>query len=633
MCGICGILSSQPADLALLAAQTTSIAHREPDGAGYWHADQVALGHRRLAIIDLATGDQPLGNEDGSIQVVFNGEIYNYQALRAELIALGHCFRTDGDTEVIAHAVEQWGDAALSRLDGMFAFALWDARRERLLLVRDRVGKKPLYYAALPAGGVVFGSEIKALLAHPAVDRTLDDAALPAYLCYGHVPAPATWYRAIRQLPPAHALSWTTGVEREWCWWDGAWVASQPRLNLSTRDASTELRRLVRQAVERRLISDVPLGAFLSGGLDSSIVVAEMQACLGQPVETFSMGFSGDAWFDETPYARLVAQQLGTKHHEFIVDPAAFDLVATLVRHYDEPFADSSALPTYLLSQMTRQHVTVALSGDGGDELFAGYERFGAGLWTTRYGQLPATIRHTLESSVNRLPHRSATTPIARAQRILSKMALPLAEGFPRWLMLWTPAEIALLLGEAAVVVPAPDQRFSATTQGISDPMAALLWYNLHTYLPDDLLVKTDRMSMAHGLEVRSPFLDTALLEWGLRLPQHLQWRGRRGKWLLRHAYRNVLPKAILNRPKHGFGVPLDAWFRGALRPLVQETLLAPDAQVRNWLDQNAIQRICDQHWDGRRNAGHHLWALLTLETWLRQQQSIDVPATMIEVQ
>lgn len=597
----------------------TTIIHRGPDGAGTWADAPVGLGHQRLAIIDLVTGEQPLASADGTIQVIFNGEIYNFRALRAELARLGHSFHTTSDTEVLAHAIKQWGEAALARLDGMFAFAAWNTRQQCLLLARDRIGKKPLYYAQLPDGGIIFGSEIKALLAHPAVETTLNDAALPAYLCYGYVPAPATWYRSIQQVLPGHALVWENNIIRTWGWWNVQHIAGQERRELDAASAISDVRRLMRAAVERRLISDVPLGAFLSGGIDSSIVVAEMHQCLGQTLETFSIGFAGDAWYDETQYARQVARHLGTKHHEFIVQPDTFDAVETLVRQYDEPFADSSALPTYLLSHMTRQHVTVALSGDGGDEVFAGYERFGAGLWMHHYGRLPHMVRQGIQASLNCIHPKSARNPLARLQRVMNKVALPLAEGFPRWLMLWTPDEIAVLLGQDTQITPHPTTQFRTATAGIHNGLAALLTYNLRTYLPNDLLVKTDRMSMAHGLEVRSPFLDTALIEWALTLPTRLHWRGKRGKWLLRQAYRDVLPATILNRPKHGFGVPLDSWFRQDLRPMLGDLLLSPRAKLNRWIDPHHVRSLCLAHWRGEKNAGHQLWTLLTLETWLQQ--------------
>ncbi len=622
MCGICGLVSADPQHHVAIDAINTAIAHRGPDGSGTWQGANASLGHRRLAIIDLVTGDQPLGSPDGTLQLVFNGEIYNFQALRAELRVLGHTFRTTSDTEVIVHALQQWGDQALARLDGMFALAAWDSREQRLLLARDRLGKKPLYYAPLPGGGLSFASEIKALLQHPAVERTLAPDALGQFLCYGYVPPPATWFQQIKQLQPGHALAWQAGAVHQWRWWSAHASAQAPRLELSSTAAALELRRRIRAAVERRLISDVPLGAFLSGGIDSSVVVAEMQDLLDQPVKTFSIGFHGGGWYDETAYAREVAAHLGTEHHEFQVEPDAHQLLAVLLHHYDEPFADSSALPTYLLSAMTKQHVSVALAGDGGDEIFAGYERFGAALWATRYQRLPAPMRRAIERSAAWLPAHQASAPTARLQRVLQKLALPLEVGFPRWLMLWTPEEIADLTGAA----PEPTVRYRAHTAGIAHPLAATMTYNLTTYLPDDLLVKVDRMSMAHGLEVRAPLLDTALVEWALRLPPQLQWRGRRGKWLLRQAYRERLPATVLSRPKHGFGVPLDAWFRGPLRAWLSDTLLAASPAYTRWLDRNTIAALCADHWSARRNAGHQLWALLALELWLQHiNQSSEV--------
>ena len=619
MCGITGFVAPTQPNPQILNAMNATLVHRGPDDAGTWHDQHVALGHRRLAIIDLHTGDQPLANADQTWWIVFNGEIYNFQALRHELMTLGCRFQTNSDTEVIVNALEHWGEQALDRFNGMFAFAAWHIPTQRLWLVRDRVGKKPLYYSVCADGTLVFGSELKAVLAHPSVDHELNSDALGLYLTYGYVPAPQTWYAAIQQLPPANALVWQNGSIRQWQWWNARDYAQRERLNISEHDAIAETRRLVREAVQRRLISDVPLGAFLSGGIDSSIIVAEMQKLMQEPVHTFSIGFRGDAWYDESDYARQVAQHLGTLHHEFMVAPDAVQLIEELIDHYDEPFLDSSALPTYLLSKMTREHVTVALSGDGGDEVFAGYERFGMGMWTNRYQRMPSIMRRMIESTIDNLPATNAKQRIAQVQRVMAKMKLPLAESFPRWLMAWNPEEQAILIPTLSRHSAA--ERFEQLTHGIRDPLAALLTYNLLTYLPDDLLVKTDRMSMAHGLEVRAPFLDVNMIEWCLQLPAHLLWRGRRGKWLLRHAYADVLPNAILNRPKHGFGVPLDAWFRNELKPMLGDLLGHNNALVKQWLNPNMLDQLCRDHWSERSNAGHQLWMVLTLELWLRQTQ------------
>ncbi len=615
MCGICGIVSTNLIEPNLVQALNQQLIHRGPDGEGIWQAASCQLGHRRLAIIDLATGDQPFSSVDGAWQLVFNGEIYNFQALRQQLQALGHQFHTSSDTEVLLAALIEWNDQALPRLEGMFAFAAWHAPSQRLWLARDRLGKKPLYYSQTKHG-LVFGSEIKALLAYPELERELNPQALSAYLTYGYVPNPATWYAVIQQLAPGHALVWQAGSIREWQWWQARHIAQQPRLQLSEKVAIEQTRQLVKAAVERRLISDVPLGAFLSGGLDSSIIVAEAQAALGQQLQTFSIGFAGGGWYDESGYAELVAKQLGTKHHCFMVEPDAIAQLPQLLAHYDEPFLDSSALPMALLSQMTREHCTVALSGDGGDEVFAGYERFGAGLWTQRYQQLPRVLRRAIEQTVAILPQTKASNRLARLKRVVAKIQLPLEQGFPRWLMAFTPEELADW--GLPALQPSAAERFCQATEGISDPLAQLLCYNLTSYLPDDLLVKADRMSMAYGLEVRSPFLDQELVEWALQLPANLHWRAGRGKWLLRQAYAERLPKAIIERPKHGFGVPLDRWFRQQLKPLLHDSLLANDCHLQQWLAKPKLEALCQAHWAGTINAGHQLWTLLTLELWLQ---------------
>lgn len=615
MCGICGIVSTSLIEPNAVESMNQQLAHRGPDGAGTWQTAHAQLGHRRLAIIDLVTGDQPFSSPDGAWQLVFNGEIYNFQALRQQLHELGHQFHTNSDTEVLLAALIEWGEHAFSRLEGMFAFAAWHQPSQSLWLVRDRLGKKPLYYSQTKHS-LIFGSEIKALLQYPELDRSLNPQALSAYLTYGYVPNPATWYANIQQLAPGHVLVWQAGSIREWQWWQARQIAQQPRLKISEKAAIEQTRRLVRAAVERRLISDVPLGAFLSGGLDSSIVVAEAQSLLGQQLHTFSIGFAGGGWYDESSYAELVANQLGTKHQCFMVEPDAIAKLPQLLAHYDEPFLDSSALPMALLSQMTREHCTVALSGDGGDEVFAGYERFGAGLWTQRYQQLPRLLRQMLEQTIALLPQTNANSRLARLKRVLAKIQLPLAQGFPRWLMAFTPEELADW--GLAGLQPSAAERFRQATQGITDPLAQLICYNLSSYLPDDLLVKADRMSMAYGLEVRSPFLDQHLVEWALQLPANLHWRGGRGKWLLRQAYDERLPKTIIERPKHGFGVPLDQWFRQQLKPMLHDSLLSTTSHVQQWLPSAKLEQLCQAHWTGTINAGHQLWTLLTLELWLQ---------------
>jgi len=625
MCGIAGIFhgNGQPVELPVLSSMAAALAHRGPDGQGARllaaEGIHLGLGHTRLKVIDLSpAADQPMANEDGSVWLVFNGEIYNYRELRAQLISEGCRFRTSSDTEVILRLYEQVGERCLERLDGMFALAVWDRRARRLLLARDRVGKKPLFYWTGPTR-VAFASEIKALLRYPAVTPEVDTDVLPAFFQCGYAPTPATFYRSIHALPPGHLLSVDEHgrtTERPY------WNLSVPPLAAPSRDsfadAAARVRELLTAAVRRRLIADVPLGAFLSGGLDSSIIVGLMSQLTTQPVRTFSIGFAGDAYFDETRYARLVAQRFKTTHTEFIVEPASFDLIDRLVWHHDGPFADSSALPTYVLSRLTRAHVTVALTGDGGDEVFAGYLRFSAALLAER---IPAWVRRLAVQLLTGLPawggHRH---PFRRLQKFASSAALPFDERFNRWIAVFAEDLQELMPGASAVAAigaMAPGEGAVARAGG--SLLSRLLYRNLKTYLLDDLLVKMDRCTMAHALEARSPFLDTALMEYVFRLPDAMKLRGWRTKVILRSAFADLLPREILTRGKMGFGVPLRSWFCGDMRQYLQDMLLAPDARLRRYVDQAYVGRLCAAHLSGRADYSHRLWTLLTFEVWLRQ--------------
>jgi asparagine synthase (glutamine-hydrolysing) len=627
MCGICGILdfSGRPVDEAALGRMVESLRHRGPEAsrvfvpAGVATVPAVGLGHTRLKIIDLSdAANHPLPNEDETVWAMLNGEIYNYLELRSELKAAGHQFRTEGDTEVVAHLYEELGDRCLERLDGMFALAVWDGRRRRLLLARDRTGKKPLFYhrgAALFA----FGSEIKALLAHHGVPRTVALDALPQLFLHGYVPNPGTLYEGISQVPPAHGLSVERGGEtRLWPYWD--WTFPERPLEVSAREAAGRLRELLTAAVRRRLMADVPLGAFLSGGLDSSIVVAIMAGLTSQPVKTFSIGFAGDARFDETAYARLVAQRYGTVHTPFIVEPKAFDLLERLVRVYDGPFGDSSAIPTYVLSELTRRHVTVALNGDGGDELFAGYLRFVGGVVAAR---VPGVAFRLGRAATRWLPPIGGPRhPLTRAGRFFRDADLSWLERFSSWISFFHRDLRALLLPSVAPDLERFDRvgyfrPYLAAVAGRS-PLSQLLYLNAKTYLADDLLVKVDRASMAHALETRSPFLDRELMEYVAALPDRFKLRGRTTKWLLREAFRSVLPGEVVARGKMGFGVPLATWFRGELREPLQSLLLEPTARLRQYLDGDYVRGVVQAHLSGREDLEHALWLLLTFEVWLR---------------
>lgn len=622
MCGISGVVAPTPGDLRpVVDAQLALLEHRGPDAHGAFVADQAVIAQNRLAIIDLVTGDPPITNEDRSVAAVLNGEIYNFRELREGLKSRGHEFSSHGDTETIAHLAEELDPVALARaLDGMFAFAVWDERRGRLILGRDRVGKKPLYYWH-GGGRLVFGSELKAVLADPEVPRRLDPEAIPAYLTFGYVPTPRTFYEGIVSLPPGHVLTFAPGgeplVER---YWEPpvAGVNGVRHADLTLDEAAAGVRARLEAAVERRLVADVPLGAFLSGGIDSGAVVAIMASQIDQAVRTFTIGFDDRDGFDERPYGRLVAERYGTEHHEFVVQPDAVDLVERLVWHHDQPFGDSSAVPTFLLSELTRGHVTVSLSGDGGDEAFAGYERFVAGLAAARFAALPRPLRRAASGGVGLLPARALRGRAGSLQRFVAVADRGLPDAYRSWISyVQDPERQALVTGGEWALA---DYRTVWESSSGAKSLDRLLDLNLRTYLVDDLLVKTDRMSMAHGLEVRCPFLDTELLTYAAQLQPRLKARGFTLKRVLKAALRDLLPSEILDRPKKGFGVPLDRWFREDLKSYVGATLGASDARVRAHLASPALDQLLTEHDSGARNHGHALWTLLTLEVFLRRE-------------
>jgi len=615
MCGISGCVGAHEPSIA--TDQLDLLEHRGPDARGCFRRPGAVIAQNRLAIIDLQTGDPPIHNEDASVGAVLNGEIYNFRALRDELLRDGHELRTRGDTEVIAHLAERLDAPALARrLDGMFAFAVYDARRERLTLGRDRLGKKPLYYWHAPGRPLVFGSEIKAVLAHPDVPRELDPRAIPAYLTFGYVPTPYTFFAGVRSVPPGHVLVLDRGggaprLER---YWSAPLVrpGGAQRLPLRGAAAASAVRAALERAVERRLVSDVPLGAFLSGGVDSSAIVAIMARATGRPIDTFTIGFEDRDGYDERRYARRVAERYATNHHEELVHPNAVDLVETLVHHHDQPFGDSSAIPTYLLSELTRREVTVALSGDGGDELFAGYERFAAALALGRLERLPAGAREVVR--------RALRSRGGRLGRFAAYAALGLPDAYRSWLSFADEPLRAALLGADADAWALDDYaRIWEESDGAA-PLDRLLDLNLRTYLPDDLLVKVDRMSMAHGLEVRSPFLDTELVELALRLAPSTKARGTTLKRVLRDAVSDLLPDEIARRGKRGFGVPLGRWFRDDLAGYVAATLGAADARVRRHVAGGPLDALLARHASGRADHGQALWMLLTLELFLRRE-------------
>jgi asparagine synthase (glutamine-hydrolysing) len=618
MCGICGFVDRVGTpETAIVGAMAGSLSHRGPDGQGVFVERPVALGHRRLSIIDLSdAASEPMQNEDGSLWLTFNGEIYNFQELRSRLVGR-HPFRSQTDAEVILHLYEERGDEAVSLLDGMFAFALWDRRRNRLLLGRDRAGKKPLFYHHGPQV-FAFASEVKALLAHGAIPRDRDPAALPLYLTYGYVPTPATFYKHIRAVPPGHTLALSEGgLEGPTPYWR---VAFRNGSVPDDREAEERLRGLLRSAVARRLVADVPLGAFLSGGLDSSTVVAFMAEAAPSRVRTFSIGFGEHKEYDETSYARLVARHFGTEHTEFIVEPRALDLIDRLVWHHDGPFGDSSAVPTYLLSELTRTKVTVALSGDGGDEVFAGYLRlYGAKVSES----LPRWLVWTLGAALRTLPEPKDRKHVLRiAKRFAEVASLPLEERYLRW-NAYFPSDLASYVRPELLAYCDRDQilaTFRESLEGEGSVLSRVLNLNFRSYLCDDLLVKMDRSSMAHGLEARSPFLDTEVIEFGASLPDRLRMRFGVGKILLRRAMRGILPPPILKRGKMGFGAPLGAWFRRDLGTFVRDRLLSRESPLYEYLRPEPIDALVARHLEERADLSPQIWALLTLESWLRQE-------------
>jgi asparagine synthase (glutamine-hydrolysing) len=625
MCGIVGIVDRrrrEPVDEAVLAQMCEAIRHRGPDEDGFYHGTGVGLAMRRLAIIDLKSGQQPMYNAARTAAIVFNGEIYNYKEVRAALEARGHTFQTNCDTEVIVHAYDEYGADCPKYLRGMFAFAIWDELREELFLARDRVGKKPLLYAQV-GDELVFGSEFSALLLHPRVSREIDREAIHHYLTFMCVPAPLTAYRDIRKLEPGHSLRYTREgeikLERYW----------QPdfshKTTMSEEEAGERAVEILREAVRVRLMSEVPLGAFLSGGVDSSAVVALMSEVSSTPVKTFSIGFE-EQDFSELHHARRVAEHVGAEHHEFIVRPDAMEVLPTLVEHYGEPYADSSAIPTYYVARETRRHVTVALNGDGGDECFAGYERYAAMKLAGKYRSVPGLLREGLiKNAVALVPTSETRRSRARdLKRFLDAASLPTVERYMRWIsVLDTTAKDDLytadfrreMQGHEASDFVAP---WFAHANGAGIVDASLLADTM-TYLPNDLLVKVDIASMAVSLEARSPFLDHHVIEFAASLPENLKLRGLTTKYLLKRVLAKLLPAENLQRRKMGFGVPIGHWLRGEMQPFLRETLLSEKALGRGFFKPEAVTRMVELHTRGERDYAHQLWTLLMLELWFQR--------------
>lgn len=636
MCGIAGVLyrDGRPADEKLLERMGAQLTHRGPDGSGVKSYAGGGLSHRRLKIIDLTeAAAQPMGAGNGAAWISFNGEIYNFRELRDELVAKGHSFRSTGDTEVILAAYLEWGVEAIRRLDGMFALAIWDERKKSLLLARDRTGKKPLYVYD-DGRKVVFGSEIKAILAHPDVDDSGWHGALPLYLTYGYVPTPRTMYEHIRKLPPASLQVFSLGetaTPEPKPYWDFPVADERPaadggtRLPVSLDEAAASVRALFTDAVKRRMVSDVPLGAFLSGGVDSTLVVGVMSQLSSQPIKTFSIGFEGAPDYDETAFARLAAKRFGTEHTEFRVKPESFDLIEKLAWHYDEPFGDSSAIPTYIVSKLTREHVTVALTGDGGDEVFAGYGRFYAAQLAE---SLPRPLMRALKAMASPVPGGDNFRSIVnRGKRFLARASEDLPERFRGWISFFTQEELREMLAPELLPLATPDALAESYGDALSrcknaDLVNRLLYLNARTYLLDDLNVKMDRASMAASLEGRAPFLDTNLMEYAFRLRGDLKLSGRTTKYVLKKAFADILPDEIRKRPKMGFGVPLGAWFRGELKGFLGERLLDPGACIYPFLRRPFVERMFREHQSRQRDWGGHFWVLAMLEIFLRNRRT-----------
>jgi len=622
MCGICGIYAFGSGVLGPgdpLPAMTGALRHRGPDAEGFHAEGRVGLGHRRLKIIDLATGDQPLANEDGSVWVTYNGEIFNFVELRAWLEKRGHRFRTRSDTEVLVHLYEEAGESGVERLRGQFAFAVWDARRERLLLARDRLGIKPLYWT-VDAGRLVFASELKGILPALATPPAVDEEALLDYLTYLYVPAPKTIFRGIRKLEPGHTLVVTPEGTRERRYWDLAFPeggAPGP----SEDEVAVEILELLREAVRIRLVSEVPLGAFLSGGIDSSAVVALMAEASAEPIRTFSVGFR-EARFDELPHARALAERVGARHFETVVDARPDAVLDRIGAVYDEPFADSSAIPTYTVSEITRQHVTVALSGDGGDENFAGYRRYAFDVLENRIRRrIPRPLRRGILGPLARIWPKSDWLPRAlRAKTLLGNLA---AEADRAYFQTQSAAPRAILdrmlRGDLRAKLRAYDpfavleRHFAVAPR---DPLARIQYVDFKTYLPDDILTKVDRASMAHSLEVRVPILDHLFVEQVARIPSSWKLRGREGKAIFKRALRGTVPDDTLERGKMGFSVPLAGWMRREFHEAFEACLADPS--MAEFFDRSALEGMWRRHRAGIRDFATPLYAVLAFWQWHR---------------
>jgi asparagine synthase (glutamine-hydrolysing) len=624
VCGIVGIVNnaSVPVERGILEGMNCAIVHRGPDEDGVYLKGHVGLAMRRLSIIDLAGGQQPIHNADKSKWIVYNGEVYNYQDLRRGLKERGHELYTSSDTEAVLRLYDEEGADSLRHLRGMFAFAIWDDRDQSLFLTRDRVGKKPLLYSHQPNGDLIFGSEFNALLKHPAVSREVDHDAIDDYMSYLCVPAPKTAFKHIRKLEPGHWLRWKDGKIETHRYWLPDF---SKKIKISEQEAIEETTRIVRESTRLRMISEVPLGAFLSGGVDSSTVVALMAQESSRPVKTFSIGFE-EQDYSELKYAKRVAEHVGAEYNEFIVKPNAIEILPTLVEHYGEPYADSSAVPTYYVSRETRKHVTVALNGDGGDESFAGYERYSAMLMAEQYKRIPAILRKSLvEAPISLLPTSDVRRSRVRdAKRFLNAANLPRTERYQVWMSSFDErAKARIYTDEFRSSLDAPDSaavldKWFARANG-SGVLDASMLTDQMTYLPNDLLVKVDIASMANSLEARSPFLDHNVIEFAASLPENLKMRRFETKSLLKKVAARLVPREVVYRRKMGFGVPVGKWFRTEMKDFVRDVLLSPTARRRGIVKPIAVERYVNEHITGTQDHSFQIWTLLMLELWFQR--------------
>lgn len=648
MCGIAGgswTDDSPPLNAPTLRQMMDVLIHRGPDDSGEYRSSPgrsggASLGFRRLSIIDLAGGHQPMSNEDGTVWIVFNGEVYNYRELKPQLEKLGHRFQTASDTECIVHAYEQWGHDCVTRLRGMFAFAIWDDRQRKLFLARDRMGQKPLVYR-LANGQFTFASELKALLQVPGASRQVDPCAVADFVSLQYVPHPRTMLQGYQKLPPGHWAQFNaaTGDLRVSRYWQAPFQRASSDDQRSDTKASlpdtvdawkSRLRETLQEAVRIRMRCDVPFGAFLSGGVDSTIITGLMQREANRPIKTFSIGFTEKA-FDERSYAREAAAKLGTEHHEFVVEPSAIEILPKLIWHYDEPFADSSAIPTMYLSQLTRQHVTVALTGDGGDELFAGYDRYLAVDLASRIDRLPSVVRSILTSQVwQHLPASvQQKSRLRQIKRFLAALGQSPERRYTNWISIFDDSRRPSLFSEGfsrTLGQHDPASFILDTYQRCTEPdiVQRTTCVDIETYLPCDILTKVDIASMANSLECRSPLMDHQLVELAARIPRELKLRNKKGKRILIETFADLLPPSIQTRPKMGFGVPLDHWFRTSLRGLLADTLLSQRSLQRGYFNPDSVQRLVDEHISSKWDHSARLWLLLVFELW--HQRFIDNP-------